>query len=214
MVAKPIFNKPHGLYTLSFALTIKGENEGLEIRYTTDGSEPTASSLLYKGSFIISKTHVIRAAEFINGEMISDVTSASYIFPNMVVSQTNTPEGYPAEWGNYCSISGTAPADYEMDPDLIFGYKLRNTVVNGLYALPVLSITTDRGNLFNKEKDEKTGGIYIYTGCPVGDGTGRGWERPASVELFGGAQEYDLSVDCALKLHGGHSRLPEKNPKS
>ncbi len=213
MVAKPIFNKPHGLYTLSFALTIKGENEGSEIRYTTDGSEPTASSLLYKGSFIISKTHVIRAAEFINGERISDVASTTYIFPAMVARQTNRPEGYPAEWGRYCSITGTAPADYEMDPELTSDRAFTEKIVRGLYSLPVLSISTHRDNLFSPVNDETTGGIYIYTGCPVGDGTGRGWERPASVELFGGEREYDLTVDCALKLHGGHSRLPEKNPK-
>lgn len=213
MTAKPVFNKPHGLYSNSFALNIKGENEGAVIRYTTDGSEPTASSKLYTGPFIISKTQCVRAAEFKEGERCSDMVSVSYIFPPAVARQTSTPTGYPTEWGKFCMIEGSAPADYGMDSELTSSPAFVQKVVDGLHSLPILSITTPPGNLFSHENDETTGGIYIYTGCPVGDGTGRGWERPASIELFGGEQEYDLSVDCALKLHGGHSRLPEKNPK-
>ncbi|MBQ2360203.1 MAG: CotH kinase family protein, partial [Prevotella sp.] len=61
--------------------------------------------------------------------------------------------------------------------------------------------------------DPDRGGIYIFTGPPVGDNTGHGWTRPASVELFGGPQQHDLSTDCGVRLHGGHGRLAEKNPK-
>ena len=213
IMGEPTYSKPHGLYAQSFALSIRGDNAGAEIRYTTDGSEPTLTSNRYTGPFIVSKTLVVRAAEFINGERLSKETTASYIFPSMLKGQTNRPEGYPMEWGKFCSIVGVAPADYEMDPELTSDGTFVQKMVEGFQDLPILSIVTNRDNLFNQTNDETTGGIYIYTGCPVGDDTGRGWERPVSVELFGGEQEYDMTVDCALKLHGGHSRLPEKNPK-
>ena len=47
----------------------------------------------------------------------------------------------------------------------------------------------------------------------MGDATGHGWTRPTSVELFGGPQQHDLSTSCGIRLHGGHGRLAEKNPK-
>ena len=86
-------------------------------------------------------------------------------------------------------------------------------IVEGLKSLPVLSIVTDKDNLFSHENDEERGGIYIFTGPPVGDATGHGWTRPTSVELIGGPQQHDLTIDCGLRLHGGHGRLAEKNPK-
>jgi hypothetical protein len=38
-----------------------------EVRYTTDGSEPTASSPLYRGPFTLSRNTVVRARSFANG---------------------------------------------------------------------------------------------------------------------------------------------------
>ena len=100
-----------------------------------------------------------------------------------------------------------------MDPELTSDPVFAQKIVDGLYSLPVLSLVTDKGNLFNETADEKTGGIYIFTGAPVSNYPGRGWERPVSAELFGGTAAHDLQVDCALTIHGGTSRNPEKNPK-
>ena len=100
-----------------------------------------------------------------------------------------------------------------MDPEMTGNRQLAQKIVKGLSDLPILSIVTDRDNLFSHEPDEETGGIYIFTGPPVGDATGHGWTRPASIELIGGPQKHDLSTTCGLRLHGGHGRLAEKNPK-
>jgi len=54
--------------------------EGTEIRYTTDGSEPTRSSALYSTAFHISNTKVIRAKAFCNGYLSPRSTTQSYIF--------------------------------------------------------------------------------------------------------------------------------------
>ena len=63
-------------------------------------------------------------------------------------------------------------------------------------------------------ENETTGGIYIFTGAPSGSGKpGRGWERPVSFEIFDARGEHDFQANCGVKLHGGHSRLPEKSPK-
>ena len=212
-ICQPVFNKSHGLYQVPLLITISGKIPNSEIRYTTDGSAPTAQSQLYKGAFMIRETTVLRAAEFLSNSIASEITTSSYIYPNSVLNQPNNPSGYPTHWGDYCEISGKAIADYEMDPELTSDVPFAQKIVTGLYSLPIVSLVTDKGNLFNTNADENTGGIYVFTGAPVGSGIGRGWERPVSFELFGGGEKRDLSVTCALTMHGGHSRLPDKNPK-
>ena len=215
-VAQPQFSLPHGLYdggSLTVAMT---GDAAAKIFYTIDGSTPTTASTKYTSPLTIQKTTILRAIEQI-GDSLSPVGTASYIFINSVLSQPNNPAGYPAEWGAYTQKDfkylGNAIADYEMDPEMTNDAKLRPKIIEGLKQLPILSIVTDKDNLFSHENDEERGGIYIFTGPPVGDNTGHGWTRPASVELIGGPQQHDLSTSCGLRLHGGHGRLAEKNPK-
>ena len=51
---------------------------GGEIRYTTDGSEPSEQSTLYKEPIKIDKTTTIRAKHFVNGKSASVADSATY----------------------------------------------------------------------------------------------------------------------------------------
>ena len=212
-MAQPKFSMPHGLYDKSsINVTITPTNAGAEVYYTTDGSTPTAASTRYTSPLTLNKTTLLRAIE-VAGDKSSTITTASYIFVASVLSQPNNPEGYPAEWGQYTQFGGTAVADYEMDPEMTNDATLRPKIIEGLKQIPILSVVTDKDNLFSHENNEETGGIYIFTGPPVGDPTGNGWTRQCSAELFGGPQQHDLTIDCGLKLHGGHGRLAEKNPK-
>ncbi len=207
--AQPQFSKPHGLYSdRSITVAI----EGTDVHYTLDGSTPTAASQRYTEPLHLEQSTVVRAVEVI-GDSLSPVATATYIFTSSVLAQPDNPKGYPDTWGEYTQIWGTAIADYGMDPEMTGNRQLAQKIVNGLSDLPILSIVTDRDNLFSHEPDEETGGIYIFTGPPVGDATGHGWTRPASIELIGGPQKHDLSTTCGLRLHGGHGRLAEKNPK-
>lgn len=213
-VAQPQFSKPHGLYdggNLTVAIT---GNAAAKIFYTTDGSTPTTASAKYTAPLTIQKTTILRAIEQI-GDSLSPVGTASYIFVNSVLNQSNNPAGYPAEWGYYTDVNRweRAIADYEMDQEMTSNPTLRPKIIEGLKQLPILSIVSDKDNFFSHENDPDRGGIYIFTGPPVGDATGHGWTRPTSVELFGGPQQHDLSTSCGIRLHGGHGRLAEKNPK-
>lgn len=211
--AQVYFSQPHGLYDKELDIAITPSEEGLEIYYTTDGTIPTTQSLRYTGPLKLTSTTLLRACEAWDDTICSPVTTASYIFVESVLDQPNNPEGYPDKWGEYTDISGIAIADYEMDPEMTGDKVLRPKIIEGLRQLPILSVVTDKDNLFSHENDETTGGIYIFTGPPVGDATGHGWTRPASVELIGGPEEHSMQVDCGLRLHGGHGRLAEKNPK-
>ena len=213
-MAQPQFSKPHGLYDGgSLTVAISGD-AAAKIFYTTDGSTPTTASAKYTAPLTIQKTTILRAIEQI-GDSLSPVGTASYIFVNSVLSQPNNPAGYPAEWGFYTDVNRweRAIADYEMDQEMTSNPTLRPKIIEGLKQLPILSIVSDKDNFFSHENDPDRGGIYIFTGPPVGDATGHGWTRPTSVELFGGPQQHDLSTSCGIRLHGGHGRLAEKNPK-
>ncbi|MBR5911135.1 MAG: chitobiase/beta-hexosaminidase C-terminal domain-containing protein, partial [Bacteroidales bacterium] len=61
-----MFNRP---LTISMACA----DPEAEIRYTTDGSEPTMKSSLYKSSFVITKTCTIKAKAFKKGKVSSFV---------------------------------------------------------------------------------------------------------------------------------------------
>ena len=67
----------------AFSLTIsmpEGTPEGTEIRLTTDGSEPVATSTLYTEPLSIKSTTVIRARLFCNGYLSPRSVAQSYIF--------------------------------------------------------------------------------------------------------------------------------------
>ncbi|MBQ8487404.1 MAG: CotH kinase family protein [Prevotella sp.] len=211
MHAQPQFSQPHGLYDGgSLTVAITPNDATAAIRYTTDGSEPTMSSRQYTAPLTLTETTVLRAVEVVGGAL-SPIATASYIFTNSVLNQPDYPAGYPTEWGSYTREWGIAIADYGMDPEMTGNVTLRPKIVEGLKSLPILSIVSDKDNFFSHENDPDRGGIYIFTGPPVGDGTGHGWTRPASVEIFG--RGHDHSTTCGIRLHGGHGRLAEKNPK-
>jgi len=225
-VAQPRFSQPHGLYDdHSLTVAISGNSQA-QIHYTTDGSTPTAASSRYRAPLTITTNTLLRAVE-VFADSVSPITTATYLFTNSVLNQPEWPEGYPQQWGDYTELWGTATADYGMDRDMTADPSLRAKIARGLKTLPILSIVTDKENLFSHDNDEEHGGIYIFTGPPVGDPTGHGWTRPASVELFSSADTKaapmptgdgrdslpDFSTTCGLRLHGGHGRLAEKNPK-
>lgn len=52
---------------------------GATIRYTTDGSAPTASSPVYQGEIAVSKNITIRARAFMDGRLPSEDSAGSYL---------------------------------------------------------------------------------------------------------------------------------------
>ena len=124
----PTFSMPHGIYYEAFRLSITSPVQGAVLYYTDDGSDPREKGQLYDGSLNISSTSVIRSAVLVGDSVWSDVSTASYIFPQSLLFQSNKPFGYPQYWGKYCQISGVSIADYEMDPE-ITGNKTYSTYV-------------------------------------------------------------------------------------
>lgn len=70
----PEISPQAGFYQADQTITIAGNN----VRYTTDGSEPDETSLLYTDPFVINQTTVIRARSFEPGRLAGPTASASY----------------------------------------------------------------------------------------------------------------------------------------
>jgi len=211
------FSHKHGFYDNPFDLEITCGDSEAKIYYTTNGNTPSAvNGNLYSGPLSIQTTSIIRALAVKDNKPPSKISTRTYLFLENVIHQPNNPAGYPSDWGPYTGISGTAIADYEMDPDMMTDPVFANSVKDALLDLPVMSLVTERGYLFSKSMHPDSGGIYIYTGPPLTsttNGPGFAWERPVSFEYFDASDSVSFQVDCGVQLQGGHGRRPEKSPK-
>lgn len=84
MVSAPTFTPAEGLYETTQNVAISSQTEGASIRYTLDGTEPTATSTLYSTPIAVSTTTTIKAKAFKAGMDDSFVTTATYTFPTIV----------------------------------------------------------------------------------------------------------------------------------
>ncbi len=76
----PVFSNTRLYCAEPFDLSVACANAAAEIRYTLDGSEPSADSALYTEPLHISDNAVIRAAAFIDGRLMSRITTRTYLF--------------------------------------------------------------------------------------------------------------------------------------
>ncbi|PYR59278.1 MAG: hypothetical protein DMF85_08215, partial [Acidobacteria bacterium] len=76
--AAPAINPAAGTYVGSVTVSLTTTTGGATIRYTTDGSAPTASSPAYTAPFTLSRTTTVRAIATASGMSNSAETSAAY----------------------------------------------------------------------------------------------------------------------------------------
>lgn len=78
--ANPVFNPdPGSKFYPSTEITISCATQGATIRYTTDGSNPTASSPVYTVPIAISATTTVKARAYAPNVGVSEVSSATFM---------------------------------------------------------------------------------------------------------------------------------------
>jgi len=199
----PHLSVKSGFFDQPFNLVLTTETPGAQIRYTLDGSPPTASSPLYSGpaqAVPIAGTPtkavvMVRAAAFKPGLLPSLITTRSYIFPDHVLTQPANPAGFPLIWDSPCTLglncNDINPADYEMDPQVI-----TNTVDNyralarqGLLSIPTVSLVTDVNLLFGAAE-----GVYVRREPFL--------RKPVSAEYILPDGSEGFQIDCGLEMQG------------
>jgi hypothetical protein len=204
-VVDTAFSVDRGFYTAPISVAITTATPGAEIRYTTNGDTPTATTgTVYTVPLTISSTTTLRAAAFKAGWDQTNVDTHTYIFPDDVVQQSPTgaaPPGWPAT-----AVNGQV-FDYGMDPNIVSSANPQTgglpQVKAALMAIPSFSIVTDQKNL-----TEPSTGIYVNPG-----GRGFAWERACSLELLNDpANGGGFQINAGVRIRGGYSRQTG-NPK-
>ena len=213
-VEEPRFLTPGGFYQDSVEVVLSSA-DGLVIRYTLDGSEPTADSPLYEEPLVLSDPS---ASENIYSSR-EDITSPdrNYQAPQDTVDKAAIVRA--AAFDSEGNRSAVVTSTYFIGFDEKEGYE----------DAVLLSLVTDPDNLFSSETGIYVrGSLYeealengeIYEGLPWSmllDYTqyslrGTGSERSAHVELYSSWGDALLSQNCGIRIRGNESRsFPQKS---
>jgi hypothetical protein len=210
-VADTVFLPKRGFYpntavtAVPFPVTITSATPGATIRYTLDGSMPSATNgTVYTGPISITQTSTLRAMAYRTGWESTNVDTNTYIVLDDVLQQSPTGAAPATGWPAPVT-SGAQVIDYGMDPDIVNN---ANPAIGGvaqvksaLMAIPSVSIVTPLPGLF----DAATG-IYVN---PYNRGLA--WERAASIEILNDPNG-NFQANCGIRMRGGFSRSTD-NPK-
>ena len=193
-VADTNFSVDRGFFTSPFNVAITTSTPGAQIRYTLDGTAPTATTgTVYTAPINISTTRMLRAAAFKTGWTPTDVDTQTYIFLNSVIQQSGPGVTGLASWGN------NGP-DWEMDQTVVTNPTYSGTIVNDLQAVPSMSLVMPWADWFGPGGQ----GIYI---------SGSGIERAGSVEMISANNSGEFQIDAALEIKGNSSTIRWNNDK-
>ena len=173
------FSANGGLYQNPFSLTLSTDLENAQIYYTTDGSDPTENSILCSGDISIEN----RTSQPNDLSEISGVSTA-FKAPNGLVFKGTV-------------IKARAISDESKTPIFVNSYFVSEDIFTR-YDVKVISITTERDNLFSKQN-----GIYM---SPNYLESGELYERSAFVEVFDSDGSCQIAQPAGIRIHGGASR--------
>jgi len=149
------FNHDRGFYYAPFTLEIRTETPDAQIRYTLDGTAPTATTgFIYTGPLIITQTTTVRAAAFKPGYLPTNVDTQTYLFLDDILIQAHDNTQLPGGWPAPGSTPNGQQVDYGMDPDV---------VGNPAFGRSALVVTGTAPN-------------YIYSWYYAGRDNSGGWE--------------------------------------
>lgn len=134
-VATPALSPKPGTFATETAITLTSDTPGATIRYTLDGSEPTASSTVYTAPIALPLDGVrqLRARAFLDGWLDSEEAVGVYVMTGTVATPTVTPEPGEVDAGTYVALASTTPG-------AVIRYTLDDTeptATSTLYELPI-----------------------------------------------------------------------------
>lgn len=88
IVSKPIFSIDSNTFYETQIIELSSKTDGATIYYTTDGSTPDRTKLIYTGSIEVSETTTIKAIA-VKDNIISDIVSATYEIVNSDYEKIN-----------------------------------------------------------------------------------------------------------------------------
>lgn len=162
VVADTVFSVRRGIFNTPQTVVIACATPGAVIRYTMDGSDPTASTgTLYSAPLTVNTTRVVKAAAFLPGWAPTNVDVQTYVFPADIRSTA-------ASKGWLASSVVTGLTDAQVD--------------TALREVPSMSLTVAPGTTIDGGVDKMAKLEWLDPA-----GVSAGFQIPCGVQLFGGA---------------------------
>jgi hypothetical protein len=193
LVPELAFSHDRGYFDQPFDLELSTAMPEATIRYTTDGSAPTATSgILYEGPIPITTTTTVRAYAYRAGYTSRRAETVSFLHLPDILQQPALVPGWPNPL--ISTGSGSRVHDYEMDPELLADEEFREETIEGFANIPTVSLVVKPQDMWNAAGD---GGFY----------RGEDIERAASVEYINPSHPGEnMQADCGMEGHS-HDRL-------
>ena len=180
------------MYNRPLTISMTCADPKAEIRYTTDGSEPTEKSSLYKSSFVILKTCTVKAKAFKKGCVPSfvalrqfnrlNIKSTTFVNPpaerygkDADIALMDGKKGYPDDWQN--DWLGFEGVDMEATIELAVPTKI-NMVKVGLGHEPNDWVVWPKGVWVSFSSDGEEFSDWERAELPV-------FDRPDKMQGFG-----------------------------
>ncbi|MDB6070501.1 MAG: hypothetical protein JWL81_1672 [Verrucomicrobiales bacterium] len=96
LAAEPEVSVKRGIFSNPFSLVLTSPDPAATIRYTLNGTVPSATSPAYTAPLAITTTTLLRCAAFRTGLVPSSTVTHSYVFPASVFTQASPPYDNPA----------------------------------------------------------------------------------------------------------------------
>ena len=193
MVAQTVtFSAAGGFYDASFELALQC-NGAYQIRYTTNGNNPTGTSALYESPLALDE------ALYSKSDIYTIQTACDELF-------------FAPETVRHCITLRAAAFDEagnRVGPVATQSYFIRSLGCD-THGLPVMAISADSLALFDYETGILVPGVFFDPSNINGTGNfyqnGREWERLVNVEFYEPNDNSGINQQAGLRTHGGTCR--------
>jgi len=227
----PKFSHSAGFYDEGFFLELSTEDKEAVIYYTLDGSEPDPENVNGAGDYYNIKYLYNKDINDNKDDKLLAKKKTTYIYdgqpisiksrkgePNLLSEITSAIEfRKPLEEVSKASIVRAKAYKGSIASDIVTHTFFVEENIKRKYSLPVVSIVTDSGYLFDYEKGMYIPGkIYDENFDPTLEiwqrpanymEKGDEWEKPAHIELFEDSDTLGFSQNVGIRIHGGTSRM-------
>lgn len=197
-----------GFYLKPFKLVLTTDNKDT-IHYTLDGSNPTNQSEIFQNQLLITGKESYDSLSFINTTIADSIANFGWRAP--IGKQDKATIVKYAGFQNGSLQTEIKTLSFFID------YGLDKIIMPTKYQLPIISISTDKRNLYSKDKGLFIAGDNFKTNnINSGNYFKRGidFEREVYFQYFNYKGKLDFELEIGMRIHGGITRRnPQKSLK-